>query len=401
MTRLTAFRPHLLRRAHLRLLLAAVELAQRSLGEAGVLTAARRFLGRSFTRRQALEDYLHDHDAHSHFFPWLLWDAPLPDGPLGRRLIACHRRGPEREVLDALLSARADVYQVTGSDGDATLMTRVADGEVLRVIEPVLGAVAARGELFVARILAFPDCALLDAVHASLPAVGRRAMVRAARRIAVVDQEHHLAQLLAASRRALERIAEPTAPWREAGVLLRATLVFTVADSPVLEAALGSAVASGALAQRHGSRSYVIRQESFGPVGAVLRVAAGRLYAATGSAPRTRLLRSAVERHLPGLLYSFTVFRDLDALVDPALRQGWENDELQRVAQDWVGECLATFHDTPHPWLGGVTPREAVRTPAGRAAVQAWLQTVEQVTKVAGPGYHHELQSLWRDLAAT
>jgi hypothetical protein len=112
-------------------------------------------------------------------------------------------------------------------------------------------------------------------------------------------------------------------------------------------------------------------------------------------------LRQAVQAALPGVRYVSTLVRDLDTLLDPETRIHWQNDELQTVARDWIGECLATFHDTAHPWLGGVTPREAIRTPAGRTQVHAWLRTVEQVSEVAGPGWEKALQSIWRDLSGT
>ena len=396
----TALRPFLLRRAHLRVLVAAVELAQDRLGEVPVLAAASRFFGRRFRAEQALETYLSDRDAHSQFFPWLLWDAELPGGPLGSRLRKTYDAGAEREVLEALLAARPDVFQVVGLGAKSTVLERVADGRCHAVSEPVLQAVAAQGELFVARVLECGDCCLLDAVHASLPGAARRALVRAARRKVEAKAEMRLPQLLSASRRAVERIAMPELPWQGSGALLRATHVFDVSDKRKLVATLKGAVQSGELQAQSASR-FVVADEQFGPVGAVLRISGERLYAATSSSLKTHALRRALEGTLGSLTYSCTLYRDLDALLDPRLRDRWAAGELRSIAQDWVDECIATFRDTPHDWLGGVTPREAVRTPAGRLQVRAWLRAVERVSEVAGPGYRSALQSIWRELAGT
>ncbi len=394
----TAFRPFLLRRAHLRVLVAAVDLAQESLCEPAIRAAASRFFGRRFKDEQALESYLAERDAHSQFFPWLLWDAELPGGPLGARLRKTRTTGPEREVLDALLTARADVFQVTGLGAKSTVLERVADGTCHAVSEPVLQAVASRGELFVARVVDCGDCCLLDAVHASVPAAARRALVRAARRQADARVEARLPLLLAASRRAVERMALPELPWQDSGALLRATLVFAAGDPAGLLATLKAEVKSGRL-EAQSPRRFVVCGAGLGPVGAVLRVSGDRLYAATSSSAKTHALRKSLETNLPELTYCCTLYRDLDALLDPRLRDRWAAGELRSIAQDWVDECLATFHDTAHDWLGGVTPREAVRTPTGRLQVRAWLRAVERVSEVAGPSYGAALQSLWRDLS--
>jgi hypothetical protein len=398
-------RPYLLRSAHLRMLVGAVELAQGTLDEPAVLHAAERFFGRRLTDRAALEAWLIERDAHSQFFPWLLWDADLPEGPLGLRLLEVRRPAIERELLLALLAAQPDVYQVLGTSEQSTVLERVADGRCIAVVEPVLRAVATQGELYIARVLEVGDCSLLDAVHACVPGTARRSLVRAARRTRELEPERALPLLLEAGRRAMRRVDKPTEPWRQGEPLLHATLAFEASDAPLLDEALHRAVGRGWL-ERRSSRRFTILDAQFGPVGAVLRRAGARFYAAT-TAQREADLHAAVLQQLPGLRHACTLFRDPDVLLDPTRRgatsrkDGWRSDELQSFARDWIGECLATFHDTAHPWLGGVTPREAIRTPTGRSQVRAWLRTVEQVSEVAGPGYESALQSIWRDLAGT
>lgn len=398
-------RPYLLRSAHLRMLVGAVELAQAALDEPAVLLAAERFFGRTLPDRAALEAWLIDRDAHSQFFPWLLWDADLPEGPLGLRLLEVRRPAVEREVLLALLATQPDVYQVLGTSAQSTVLERVADGRCVAVVEPVLRAVATRGELYIGRVLECGDCYLLDAVHACVPGTARRSLVRWARRVRDLEPELALPTLLEASRRAMRRLDKPTEPWRQGEPLLHATLAFEASDAALLDDALHRAVGQGWL-DRRSSRRFTILDAQFGPVGAVLRRAGARFYAAT-TAQRAGDLHTAVLARLPGLRHACTLYRDPDVLLDPNRRtattakDGWRSDELQSFARDWIGECLATFHDTAHPWLGGVTPREAIRTPTGRSQVRAWLRTVEQVSEVAGPGYESALQSIWRELAGT
>jgi len=397
-------RPFLLRRAHLRLLVAAVEQAQAAVGEAASLAAAERFFGQSFADQDALDEHLMERDGHSQFFPWLLWDAEFaakrgkrqPSGPVGNRLLTECRDPSSREVLQALLAASADVYQVVGMNEESTVLECIADGRHVVVTEPVLRAVATAGELFLARVVDCGDCCLLDAVHACLPQGARRALLRAARKARSLPKPERLPLLLAAADRAMGRLADPGA--RDGQELLRVTAVHLLDDVEGLLATLASAVRDGALDQPSPWR-FVIVDPDFGPAGAVLRVTRGRLYSATTSPQRARSLRSSVEKRLPVGRHACTLYRDLDGLLDPASRSSWGPVEMQTVAADWVGECLATFHDTPHAWLGGVTPREAVRTATGRTQLTAWLRTVEQVSEVAGPVYRNALQSLRRDLA--
>lgn len=425
MPTLTPLRPYLLRRAHLQVLVAAVDRAEHALGEPMVLAAAERFFGRCFASRDTLEEFLSDCGGHSQLHPWLLWDADLPGGPLGHRLlrpVAKGKRSPRKgfalkdppgsrqphhdlpltgvagEVLRALLETTPDVYQVVAAGTPSTVLERLSDGRQMAVAEPVLAAVAGPGDVFVARVVDCGDTALLDAVHACLPAATRRAMVRAARKAALVPLAQRLPLLLAASTRATDRLADAGAGWRDGEGLIRVTLVHAVEDPAALQVALRDAVAAGVIEQA-SPRRFIIVDEGFGPPGAVLRPAGERLYAATTSPARARLLRTAIERHLPGTRPCRTLYRDLDGLLDPRNREGLPLGEARAVAEDWVGECLATFHDTAHAWLGGVTPREAVRTVVGRNQLRAWLRTVEQVSELAGPRYRTAVQSIKRELA--
>ncbi len=393
-------RPHLLRRAHLRVLVAGMDLAQSSLARRDVLRAAGRFFGRPFRSAQTLSDHLNESDAHSHFYPWLLWDARLGEAPLGARMM---ERWPpssaERLILCRLLETEVDVYQVNGSNAHATVLEHLATGRCVPVCEPVLQVTAVEREILIARVVELEDIALLDAVHACLPAPARRGLIRAGRRLPGLVREARLAHLLRASGRALDRINRQTVrltgpagePW------MRATVVFAIEQPLALRRSLGRLAAAGHLLER-GSSRYAIADDTFGPTGATIRVHGERLYATTTSVQRCRELRACVEEGGDGVRFLCTLYRDLEELIDPSQWDEREEGELQSVLQDWVDEVLARFPDTPQASLGDITPREAVRTRRGRNQVLALLRTVEQISEVAGPSYSRAVATIWSDL---
>ena len=395
------FRPHLLRRTHLRALLTAVDGVQKRLAEPEVLAAAGRFFNRSFNDGPELTAWLRERDAHTQFHPWLLWDARLPSGRLGARMLRSLRDsgGVEREVADALLATEATVYQVIGSNEHSTVIERVADGHCLVLNEPVLQAVSTQGELLVARILDLGDCHLLDAVHACLPPAGRRAMVRAARRSALLPAEQRLPKLLAASARAMRRLVDDLAPMTgPAGEpLMRATLVFEATGPEALRRSLEEAADRGDLSRR-GVDRYVIDQPGFGHVGASLRATEHRLHVTTGSVERLDEIRTELQAALPTVRYRLTLLRDLNALLVADNDEADGNEELVRLAQDWVEEYLSRFQDTPQRTLDDLTPREAIMTRRGRDKVLAMLHSVERFSETVGADCRSQMDTILSEL---
>jgi hypothetical protein len=408
--------PHLLRAAHLRVLVAAVDQAQMAFDDVEVLVAAGRFFSREpFSSADALQIWLDEHDAHAQFLPWLLWDAhgdvepPARKGAraqddLTRRLNRQFRSGPEKTVLKALRATRPDVYAVVSVEGKTTTMERLRDRAQVVVHEPVLRSMAAVGEVFVARVVEVGGLHLLDAVHASMPAVCRPAMLRVAKRLDGLPSEWRLPTLLKAAARSIDRMRPPTpspfgAAPRSTGPAgrMRWTMVFAVDDTVRVQEALRRLTADGRLARLSPQR-FALLDTTLGPVGATLRLAGGRFFAATSVPGGVNHLRTGLAP-LIGLQPQATLVRDLEPLFDARRRNEWSSNELQSVAREWMGECLTAFQDTAQPWLDGATPREAVRTADGRVRVKAWLSHVEVVGEVAGPGYNTAVQRLWRELA--
>ncbi len=399
---LIRLRPHLLRRIHLRALLTAMDGVQDRLTQPDVLKAAERFFERRFEDGEQLSCWLREREAHTQFHPWLLWDARLGDSRMGAQLLRDQLAagGAEREVAEALLATEATVYQVIGTNEHSTVVERVADGRCLALDEPVLQAVSTQGELLVARILDLGDCHLLDAVHACLPPAGRRAMVRAARRVTTLPVEQRLPKLLAASSRAMRRLMGELSPLTgpEGEPLVRATLIFEGADVSTVDRLMRAASARGELLQRDRNR-YVIASSGFGHVGASLRTVGRRLHVTTSSVARLERIRADLEASLPTLRYRLTLLRDLNALLGTNLEAENGHAELARLTQDWVEEYLSRFQDTPQRTLDDMTPREAVRTRRGRDKVLAMLRSVERVTETVGADCRSQMDSILSDLA--
>ncbi len=395
--------PHLLRAAHLRVLVAAVDQAQMAFDDGEVLVAAGRFFGReAFASADALQTWLDEHDAHAQFLPWLLWDSDTDNGAqpqhnLAKRLRRQFRSGPEKTVLKALCATRPDVYAVSAVDGKTTTMERLRDRAEVVVHEPVLRAMAAVGEVFVARVVDVGGLHLLDAVHASLPAMCRPAMLRVAKRLESLPNERRLPTLLSAASRSLNRVRPTPARFAGPAGRMRWTMVFAVDDTARVQEALRRALLDGQIARLSPNR-FAVLDASIGPIGATLRLSGTRFFAATSAPGGMTRLRTGLPP-LIGLQPQATLVRDLEPLFDARRRSEWSSSELQSVAREWMGECLTAFQDTAQPWLDGATPREAVRTTDGRIRVKAWLSHVEIVGEVAGPGYNTAVQRLWRELA--
>ncbi|GEM_PF-3413539 len=395
-----SFRPYALRRAHLRVLVSAMDSVQDYVSDPEVLAAAARFYDRDFATGELLQRYLTSNDGHSQFYPWLLWDAALDRGRLGPRLLSAETRagGCEAEIAKALLNTRADVYQITRCDDDLATLERVADGALIEVEEPVLATVSAPGELLVARILDLGDQHVLDAVHCCLPPQGRRALVRAARKVRRIPIEEQLPKLIAAAGRAMRRLRmeQPSLVAPDGGAVVQTTLVFTTRDAAAINRRLEEASDRGLLRERR--RDFVVAASGADLVGVSLRLSGDRLHATTSCEGRLDRLRERLEAWLPGLTYIATVYRDLDALLATDEWHSEEARELRRLGEQWLEEYLSAFNDRPQRTLGGVTPREAVRTARGRTKVRALLRSVQRFSDAVGTDCNGVVDSLWAEL---
>lgn len=398
---LIRFRPHQLRRRHLSLLVTAMDAVQETLDRPEVLAAAGRFFERPFRDGDALSNLLRERDAHSQFYPWLLWDASFRSGSLGRRLMGRKGSGnaDDRALVEALAGAAPDVYQIVTSNNGESMLERVRDGERVVVHEPVLGAVSSPGDLLVARILEHPECWLLDAVHIVLPGATRRGMVRAARRAAGLHRERRLQIIMAAAFRALARLRRRATPLRtpDGTPLIRATVTFEVVDTAAVQQGIARLVAAGSI-ERVGDDQLRLIDPSLGAIGATIRSRGGLLFASTRSLGRAKRLEQRLPAALAGLRAGLTVICDLGAMLDEDRAETLDDADIARMTRDWLEEYLRDLQDRPLRSLGGVTPREAVQSSAGRGRVRALVRALEPLGEVGGPESKRSLDAFWSTL---
>jgi hypothetical protein len=367
-----------------------------------VLAAAERFFARNFADAEALANYLRRRDAHSQFYPWLLWDAELRGGKLGRKILRKRLElgRDDAELLVALEGSSPDAYQIVAAGAGDTLLERIADGLQFSVTEPVLDAVATVGDILIGRVLALQVCNLLDAVHIVLPSDARLALLRAGRKAARLPREQRLPTLMTASFRALARLDRPMPPLcaPEGGPVIRATIAFDVAPGQELALTLERLCRDDVLA-REPNGDYRVVGAALGALGARLYTRRGRLHAATRSVARAERLRVSLPALLPQLSPRLTVVCDLSALHADESLDFDESPSVAAMTRDWVDEYLHDLGDRPLAALGGATPRQAVKSPAGRTRVKALLRALEPLTEIAGPDCRLSLDHFWRSLA--
>ncbi|MBI5609972.1 MAG: hypothetical protein HY902_13950 [Deltaproteobacteria bacterium] len=400
---LTHLRHHQLRRVHMRLLTRAVEFAQENLEQPEVVAAASRFFAQRLHSVRDLEARLLDDDADVQFYPWLLWDAdlgegPLGEGPLGLRLPMRGRSTMEHEVWTALLATRPAAWLLRASEGKSAELLHLGDGRRAPIVEPMLEHGPPAGEVLVARVVDLGDLYLLDAVHAALPGRTQAAMARAQKLAARETAERQLRRLLSAATAA----AHSEKP-RRGGTLphtgVRTTLVLQHASEAACLEALHAACARGTLDQL-GPRRFAFAGGSLAPAGAVLRLHAERLHASTIHRDRVADLQSAVSELLPEAVLTMTMHRDLAGLLHGGGPTAVSRGELRALANDWLNEALVDFGDTPHADLGGQTPRALSQTTEGIAKMRAWFRAVAPLAALADTRYQQQLASLIGDFAA-
>ncbi len=396
---LTHLRQHQLRRVHMRLLTRAVEFAQESLELPDVLAAASRFFGQRLRDVRELEARLLDDDADVQFYPWLLWDAELGDGPLGLRLPMRGRSAMEHQVWQALLATRPAAWLLGATEGRTAHLQHLGDGHRVSIDEPMLEGGPPAGEVLVARVLDLGDVHLLDAVHAALPGRALAAMTRAQRAVQHEAPERQLRRLLNWAATAA-RASKPSRSMGLSPTGIRTTLVLRHHDEAASLDLLEAACARGLLEQL-GPRRFAFMRGTLAPTGAVLRLHAERIHASTIHRDRVGDLQQALAELLPNASLTMRIHRDLNGLLEPkAAKAAASQGELRALANDWLNEALVDFGDRPHAEFGGQTPRALSQTAAGIAKMRAWFHAVAPLAALADTRYQQQLATLIGDFAA-
>lgn len=135
----------------------------------------------------------------------------------------------------------------------------------------------------------------------------------------------------------------------------------------------------------------------------------GRELALTVNASARAVRGTAILRDLlgPSLLEPTTIVRTVEELRDAPGNQGTDVPEIPvEIATPLVHEMLDRRYrqtlDEPVPVLGGVSPREAVKTADGRNKVVDWLKHLENQSvgsrDPTDPMATYDLSWLWREL---
>ncbi len=141
-----------------------------------------------------------------------------------------------------------------------------------------------------------------------------------------------------------------------------------------------------------------------------MRLSEGRLEAEVNSERRARRLRKEIERRLKDRV----VFLKQETLSVEAMLKGkggemsaaerreqealQNHPEMKARMREMAERHWAAWLDRPVPALGGVTPREAARTPLGRERLEALFAEFEARNRHAPPEQRVDLARLRKEL---
>lgn len=131
-----------------------------------------------------------------------------------------------------------------------------------------------------------------------------------------------------------------------------------------------------------------------------------RLSLAVNSPARAERGRALLEPVLTGLVRApLTERTDLEQMLAterlPPAPAGMSPEQEQALVRQMLDDHYRRVLDEPIPALGGKTPRAAAKTAKGRAAVVAWLKTLENHSarqKPEDPMASYDFGWLWREL---
>jgi hypothetical protein len=363
------------------------------------------------------------------------WEAPIAMGYLyhgyrdaaGRRLIdhflAARGRSLSRAEAAAGLAlqrAWASLFEVTAVQRGTGLELRdLSSGETHPIREVAATARLLPRTVLFAWLVTFPDHIELAAacavppLHVGAVRAAFESALAAARRgrpdLALREHGAELAPVIAQTLRAATRaFTMPALQTADGDPLVFCEARYTVTDPAAAHAALADIPtfeaaddASFAWLERGGESGFGRGSRTLGRV----RLAGGELVLSTMSRERhargRRMLEAVLGRQLQ---HREDSFQEAAAMVHSHRGRAPDvpGELLPDVAREVVGQYLRAHYrrwlDTPLPMLGGATPREATRTPAGRARVASLLDDIEHDAHrmeageaIAVHGLRHEL----------
>lgn len=391
-------------------------------------SAVSRFYGVDVDVATAETDILEDDYERVRFFPWFLWDYPLPpklgslvhDEPsfvtVGSRFLEhAELTTFEREVLVALTQSSLAFVELLSADtqSGALVVLDLASQTRLEVYDPSLASELEVGLVALVRLIRFGHSAregrpadhgvdaAIDAIYAVLPHETRPLVELELERLLSGEREPltvlktHAPELLDFAEHVLSTLTEPPAPLnadREPLVLCH-TLVPRGREGDVV--ALLEAPGSPFLrTPQPGENAWLWREDD--RVVGLIAERPGRLDApSSGREPRLLAMASSRERFarlqtwleragepLPAMRAEAT----LDAAGQGWLASGappaWLLDpDVASSTRQALSRWILRWPDQPHPAIGGRTPRHLAREPGGHELV---ARLIDRARAVAG-----------------
>lgn len=158
--------------------------------------------------------------------------------------------------------------------------------------------------------------------------------------------------------------------------------------------------------RRATGQTFITTMEDGSLVLGTVELKGRRLSLAANSPARAERGRAMLEPVLAGLVrVPFTERTDLDQMLaterPPPVSTGLSPEQEREVVHQGLNDHYRRVLDEPIPALGGETPRAAAKAAKGRAAVVAWLKTLENHSgrqKPGDPMASYDFGWLWREL---
>ena len=360
------------------------------------MSAVSRFYGVDVDVATAETDILEDDFERVRFFPWFLWDYPLPQASgmvhdelsfetVGSRFLEQAEVSDfERQVLAALTRsslAFVEVVEVDQAHGEIAVED-LARHDRIEVYDPGLSAELEVGHIALVRLIRLeeegapvaPNVGTIDAIYAVLPNETRPLVEMELERLLGGEREPltvlktHAPEILDFAEHVLSTLTEPPAPLNadREPIVLSHTVVPRAQEDRVL--ALISE--DGSPFQAEGA-THVWREDER-VVGLIVHEQ-GRIHVMASSRERVSRLTtwfSLVGEPLPVMRAEATLDAAAQSWLASGQRPVWLIDpDVDGWVRRSLGRWISRWPDQPHPAIGGRTPRLMAREPGGRDVV--------------------------------
>ena len=387
-------------------------------------SAVSRFYGVDVDVATAETDILEDDYERVRFFPWFLWDFPLPprlgslvhDEPsfvtVGSRFLeVAELTAFEREVLVALTRSSLAFIEVLSVDpvNGALVVLDLASQTRLEVYDPSLANELEVGLVALVRLIGFTPAhrdghtddhgvdAAIDAIYAVLPHETRPLVELELERILAGEREPltvlktHAPELLDFAEHVLSTLTEPPAPLnadREPLVLCHT--IVPRGREPGLVALLEAPGSPFSRASQNGPSAWLWREDER-VVAIIAERETGanrgerRLVAMASSRERLVRLYAWLERvgePVPVMHAEATLDAAGEEWLATGARPAWLLDpDVAANTHKALARWIVRWPDQPHPAIGGRTPRHLAREPGGHELV---ARLIERARNIAG-----------------